>query len=80
MTDPDDIANGYRKPEKGGDNVGKYIKLKPFKLKYDKQVKMWVAQDVNTGYASQGESKEKATENLIEALRLVILTYQDIKK
>jgi len=60
--------------------MGKRIKLKPFKLKYDKQVKMWVAKDVNTGYASQGETKEKAIENLIEALRLVILTYQDVSK
>ena len=59
--------------------MSKKIKLKPFKIKYDKQVKMWVAKDVNTGYASQGETKEKATGNLIEALRLVILTYQDIR-
>jgi len=60
--------------------MSKKIRLKPFKIKYDKQVKMWVAQDVNTGYASQGETKERATENLIDALRLVILTYQDIKE
>ena len=58
--------------------MSKKIKLKPFKIKYDKQVKMWVAQDVNTGYASQGKTKGGAIENLIDALRLVILTYQDI--
>ena len=60
--------------------MSKKIRLKPFKIKYDKQVKMWVAQDVNTGYASQGETREKAIENLIDALRMVILTYQDIKE
>lgn len=60
--------------------MSKYIKLQPFKLKYDEQVKMWVAKDIDTGYASQGKTKERATENLIDALRLVILTYQDVEK
>jgi len=27
MTDPDDIANGYRKPEKGGGGMNKKIKM-----------------------------------------------------
>ena len=58
----------------------KKIKLKPFKIKYDKRVEIWVAQDVDTGYASQGETREEARENLIDALRLVILTYQDVKE
>ena len=55
----------------------KITRLRPFRLKYDKQVAMWVALDLDTGYASQGETEKSAKENLIDALRLVILTYQD---
>jgi len=58
----------------------KKTKLKPFKIFFDKQTNIWIAKDLDTGYASQGDTKEEAINNLIEALRLVILTYFDIQK
>ena len=54
--------------------------MKSFKIKYDRQTKTYAAIDPETGYASQGKTKIQAKANLIEALRLVILTYQEIRK
>jgi len=59
---------------KQSDPMVKQTKLRPFKIYHDKQADIWVAKDLDTGYASQGETKTKAEANLIEALRLVILT------
>jgi predicted RNase H-like HicB family nuclease len=56
----------------------KKTKLKPFEIFYDKQAQIYVAKDPDTRIASQGYSVPKAYNNLIEALRLCILTYQDI--
>jgi len=49
--------------------------LRPFKIYFDKQADIWVARDLDTGYASQAETRERAEAALIEALRLVILTF-----
>jgi len=57
--------------------MAKQTKLRPFKIYYDKQADIWVAHDLDTDYASQAETKEKAKAALIEALRLVILTLLD---
>ena len=51
--------------------------LPAFSVRRDKQAECWVSVDPYTGIASQGETRKKALANLIEALRLVIKTYQD---
>ena len=51
--------------------------LPAFSVRLDKQAECWVSVDPYTGIASQGETRKKALANLIEALRLVVKTYQD---
>ena len=52
--------------------------LKPCKIKYDRQVKMWTIIDPEAGVATQGKTKKELHEAYIEALRCMCWTYRDI--
>jgi hypothetical protein len=48
------------------------------KIFYDRQVKMWVIIDKDSGIATQAETKTLLKECFIDALRAMCATYRDI--
>lgn len=59
--------------EKGGAMSAK--SLPAFSVRFDKKAHCWEAVDRYTGVASQGQTRRSSQANLIEALRLVVKTY-----
>ena len=49
--------------------------LKAFRI--FREGKTWVAHDPETTISSMGNTRKSAYDNLVEALRVVVLTYQD---